>query len=105
MPLPATCNVLFSVQKNGIPVEGASVSAALESAYNAGVGFLASRGTASASTDSSGNCTLTLIQGGQFTSGGQYRIVVSMPGPALHINRLVTIPNTTTANAEDLVAV
>ena len=98
-----TCDVLFKVQSNGVPVEGAYVSATLESKNNTTVGYLVSRSVLTGITDTSGNCTLKLIQLGQFTSGGQYRINVSSPG-VLHSNRLVTIPNTATANAEDLVA-
>ena len=105
MPAPLTCSVLFTVRLNGSAVEGALCSAILESPYNTTDGYLVSRGTTSGTTDASGNCTLTLIQGGQFVSGGQYRITVAAPGPVLHVNRLVTIPNTATANAEDLVAV
>lgn len=106
-PIPSAitglCNVLFNVSLNGAFVVGASVTATLEGTYNTTDGVLVSRSVTSGTTDSSGNCTLTLIQGGQFVVGGSYRIVVSSAN-VLHVNRLVTIPSTGSANAEDLVA-
>ena len=103
-PITGLCNVLFSVTNNGAYVVGATVSATLEGTHNTTDGFLVARSVTSGTTDASGNCILTLIQGGQFVVGGQYRIVVSSAN-VLHVNRLVTIPSTSTANAEDLVSV
>lgn len=96
------CNVLVSATFNGFAVVGGPVHCMLEGKNNTVDGFLASRAIESAVTNSSGNCILTLIQFGQFTRGGIYRLKVSDPdGKVLH-DRLVKIPNTPTANAEDL---
>ena len=102
-PITGLCNVLFSLSANGTAVVGAACSATLEGVHNTTDGVLVARSVTSGTTDSSGNCTLTLIQGGQFIVGGSYRIVVSSAN-VLHVNRLVTIPSTSTANAEDLVS-
>ena len=75
--MAATCNVLFSVMDEGIVQAGARVSATLEEQNNCVVGSLCSRQETLGTTDSSGNCTLTLIQFAQFTVGGVYRIVWS----------------------------
>jgi hypothetical protein len=97
------CHVLFAVTFNGAAVQGASVSATLESDNNTTDGYLAARTVEAGTTDASGNCILTLIQFAQFTRGGNYRIRVSDTNRKLLTDRLVVIPATSTANAEDLV--
>jgi hypothetical protein len=97
------CDVLFAVTFNGDAVQGASVSATLEADNNTTNGLLAARTVESGTTDASGNCILTLIQFAQFTRGGNYRIRVSDTNRKLLMDRLVVIPATSTANAEDLV--
>lgn len=99
-----TCDVLFSVESTGVPVAGAIVSVQLESENNIANGHLIAKSEVTGATDAVGNCTLTLIQGGQFRAGGQYRITVTSLGTILH-DRLVTIPDTDTAFADDLVSV
>ncbi len=108
IPLPITglCNVLVSVLFNGAPVSRAVVHCTLSEKNNTVDGFLLSRAVESGFTDESGNCILTLIQFGQFVTGGIYHLVVAdcveANGKILH-DRKVKIPNTPTANAEDLV--
>ena len=97
------CHVLFAVTFNGDAVAGANVSATLEADNNTTNGLLAARTVESGTTDASGNCILTLIQFAQFTRGGNYRIRVSDTNRKLLTDRLVVIPATSTANAEDLV--
>jgi len=97
------CNVLFAVTHNAIVVEGASVVAVLEDQNNTLDGYLEARTVESGFTDASGFCTLTLVQYGEFLTGGNYRIRVKDSYGKLLCNRLVVIPNTLTANAQDLV--
>lgn len=99
------CNVIVPVTFNGVAVAGATVHCHLEDKNNTINGFLASRAVETGTTNSSGNCVLTLIQLGQFTRGGIYRLkAYDADGKILH-DRRVTVPNTSTANAEDLVGV
>lgn len=97
------CHVLFAVTFNGDAVAGATVTATLEDDNNTTNGLLAARTVESGTTDASGNCILTLIQFAQFTRGGNYRIRVADTNRKLLTDRLVVIPATSTANAEDLV--
>jgi hypothetical protein len=102
-PVAGLCNVMVSVTFNGEAVVGGKVLCHLEDKNNTVNGFIASRAVEEGVTDSLGNCVLTLIQFGQFTRGGVYRLkVLGADGKLLH-DRRVLIPNTTTANAEDLV--
>lgn len=101
-PITGLCNVLVSATFNGVAVVGGAVHCTLEGTNNTVDGFLVARTVESGVTDSSGNCVLTLIQFAQFTRGGIYRLKVSdANGKILH-DRRVKIPNTLTANAEDL---
>ena len=101
-PIAGLCNVIVSATFNGRAVSGGPVHCTLDGNNNTVDGFLVSRAVESGVTDSSGNCILTLIQFGQFTRGGIYRLKVSDAyGKCLH-DRKVKIPNTPTANAEDL---
>ena len=97
------CDVLFAVTSNGAAVSGAIVTATLEEMNNTTAANLASRAITSGTTDASGNCILRLIYSALFTRGGSYRIVVTDLNRKLHIDRLVTVPSTSTANASDLV--
>lgn len=100
--LTGLCNVMVSVTFNGEPVVGGAVHCHLDEKNNTTNGYLASRAIETGVTDSSGNCILTLIQIGQFTRGGIYRLkAYDADGKLLH-DRRVTIPNTSSANAEDL---
>lgn len=101
-PITGLCNVLIAATFNGDAVVGASVNCTLESKNNTVNGFLASRAVESGVTDASGNCILTLIQFGQFTRGGIYSLRVFDAGGKILHDRKVTIPNASTANAEDL---
>ena len=101
-PITGLCNVLVAATFNGSAVVGGPVHCYLEGKNNTVNGYLVSRAIESGVTDPSGNCVLTLIQFGQFITGGIYRLKVSdADGKPLH-DRRVKIPNTPTANAEDL---
>lgn len=101
-PITGLCNVTVSVTNNGSPVVGGSVRCTLDGKNNTVDGFLVSREINSGVTDASGNCTLRLIQFGQFTRGGIYHLVVSDgEGKKLH-DRRVKVPNFLIANAEKL---
>lgn len=109
-PMPPTvppaitglCNVMVSATFNGKAVAGGAVHCYLEDKNNTVSGYLASRAVESGVTDASGNCVLTLIQFGQFTRGGVYRLkVYDADGKPLQ-DRRVIVPNTTTSNAESL---
>lgn len=101
-PIAGLCNVLVSATLNGVSVAGAKASYHLEDQNNTVDGYLVSRAIENRTTDNAGNCTLTLIQNGQFTRGGTYRIRVADPTGKMLFDRRVTAPNTPTANAEDL---
>lgn len=101
-PFAGLCNVQFSVIHLGLPVANATVVALLEDENPTVNNYLVSRQITSGSTDLNGNCVLTLVQYAQFTRGGVYRIrVADSQGKTIH-DRRVTIPSTSTANAEDL---
>ncbi len=93
-----TCDVLFSVKSGSVPVPNAIVSVALEGVNNVASGHLIVTGEVTGVTDAEGNCTVKLIQGGEFKSGGQYRITVTSDGKTFH-DRMVIVPNAATANA------
>ena len=96
------CNLLIAVTHNGDSVPGATVTATLQEGSNTVDGYLAARTAEIATTGPDGTCVLTLIQGTQFTRGGTYRIQVSdRRGMTLH-DRYVRMPNTGSANLEDL---
>jgi hypothetical protein len=99
------CNVVFAVTFNGSIVVGAKVSCFLEGKNNTVDGYLASRATGTGTTNASGFCVLTLIQFGQFTRGGVYRLKVFESNGRILQDRRVTVPNTSSSNAEDLVDV
>lgn len=102
-PISGLCNVLVAVTFNGSAVSGALVQCHLEDRNNTVNGFLAARTVETGTTDEDGNCTLTLIQFGEFTRGGVYRLkVFDVDGKILH-DRRVTVTNASSANAEDLV--
>lgn len=96
------CHVLVAATFNGNPIVGASVHCTLDGRNNTVDGILVSRAVESGVTNASGNCILTLIRFGQFTRGGIYSLRVSDAGGKILHDRRVTIPNASTANAEDL---
>lgn len=99
------CNLLIAVTHNGDSVPGATVTATLQDGSNTVDGYLAARTSDVATTGNDGTCVLTLIQGGQFTRGGNYRIqVADRRGMTLH-DRVVRMPNAGSANLEDLLDV
>ena len=96
------CNVLFSVIHLGQALANASVNAILEDENPTVNNYLISRQVTSGLTDVNGNCVLTMVQYSQFTRGGVYRIkVADSLGRVIH-DRKVTVPTSSTANAEDL---
>jgi hypothetical protein len=99
------CNVLFSVVDNSAdPVAKASVYAMLEPNSTASGTLIAStinRGQ----TAADGTCTLSLIQIGEFTAGGQYLLRVTDRAGKLIWKKRCEIPNQTSVNAEELVAI
>jgi hypothetical protein len=101
-PFVGLCNVLFAITHVGNPVHNARVTAELMDANPTVDNYLLSKQVIVGVTDANGECVLTLVQRGQFTRGGKYRIrAVDQLGKELH-NRTVTIPNQGTVNAEDL---
>lgn len=101
-PFAGLCNVLFAITHVGNPVHNARVTAELMDANPTVDNYLLSKQVIVGVTDANGECVLILVQRGQFTRGGKYRIrAVDQLGKELH-NRTVTIPNEGTVNAEDL---
>ena len=96
-PITGMCNLLVATT-----TEGCRVWATLGDANNASDNVLIAQQVVSATTNSSGNATLVLIQYGQFTTGGTYRIRVADSNRVITYNALVRMPNTTSANLEDL---
>lgn len=99
------CNVLVAVTFNGQPVVNGVVHCFLDSKNNTVDAYLVSRAIMSGVTNSLGYCTLTLIQFGQFTRGGIYRLRAWDAGGKSLQDRRVTVPNTSSATADDLVDV
>lgn len=97
------CDVTFSVTFNGEAVEGANVVCSLEKINNILVGYMASREVLRVVTNNIGECVLKLIQFGQFTSGGVYRIRVYDEKGKLLSDRRVTVPNVVSCRADELV--
>lgn len=102
VPIAGLCNVLVSASFNGAAIAHATVQCHLEDKNNTVDGFLMSKAVESGCTDSAGNCILTLVQFGEFTRGGVYRLRVYDPDGKLIHDRRVKITNASTANAEDL---
>jgi hypothetical protein len=103
MPTPdGYCLVTFAVRHQGQPVPFAFVDVTLEadSAIN---GYLLSRQPVRAVTGSDGTCQIPMLQQGQFTRGnGVYHVYAHDGCGQRFLDRRVMIPNTSTANAEDL---
>lgn len=101
-PFVGLCNVLFAITHVGNPVQNARVTAELQDQNPTVDNYLLSKQVVAGVTDANGECILTLVQRAQFTRGGKYRIrAVDQQGRVLH-DRIVTILNSPTANAEDL---
>ena len=98
------CDLLFSVTANGTAAYKATVSAIVDANSTYDGGMVATT-AATAQTDSSGNAILRLLQNATFTGGGIYTLRVTDRQGKLVWEKRCRIPNTTTANAEDLVAV
>lgn len=97
-PITGMCNLLVSTT-NGA---GGRVWAKLADANNTADQVLVGQQVVEDTTDSDGNATLILIQYGQFTAGGNYRIRVADTARNITHNVLVRMPNTSSANLEDL---
>ena len=98
------CDLLFAVTSNGTAAYKATVSAIVDanSTYDGGI---VSTTAATAQTDSNGNAILRLLQNATFTAGGIYTLKVTDRQGKLVWEKRCRMPNTTTANAEDLTAV
>jgi hypothetical protein len=92
------CNLVVTAVKNGNAVQNALVTATLQDTNNLVSQSLASNSVESTRTSALGTATLTLIQAGQFTRGGTYRVTVldPMTNTAIH-DRVVRMPNTASA--------
>jgi hypothetical protein len=104
-PITGLCNLLFSiVDGSGSPVYKASCYAQLDvnSTYDGG---LVASTVYSAQTDADGLATLVCIRNNQFTAGGIYTLRATDRQGLLLWTKRVRIPNTASANAEDLTAV
>lgn len=97
IPIAGLCQLLVATNE-----PGCRAWAVLASDNNAVDGTLVSQQVTEDITDESGNATLTLIQYGQFTDGGRYRVRVASAGRVISSNVLVVMPNTTTANLAEL---
>lgn len=97
-PIDGLCNLLVSASDGLEVVPGARVQAQFEDENNNTSTWLISRAVNSGVTDEDGFCTLTLIQFGQFTRGGTYRIRVYDPNGDLMYDRRVQMPDATEAN-------
>ena len=104
-PITGLCSLLFSiVDGSGSPVYKASCYAQLDvnSTYDGG---LVASTVYSAQTDADGHATLVTIRDNQFTAGGIYTLRATDRQGLLLWTKRVRIPNTASANAEDLTAV
>ena len=98
-PITGICNLLVSTTASG-----SRVWARLADATNTADQILVSQQVVEDTTDVDGNATLSLIQYGQFTAGGTYRIRVADSSRFITHNVLVRMPDTSSANLEDLTA-
>lgn len=96
------CNVLFVIRAGATPLENATITAFLEDRNNTIDNVIISRGVITDVTDVSGMVTLELIRFVTFTSGGIYRIQVTDENGKIILKRRVKVPNTSSANMEDL---
>lgn len=104
-PITGLCNLLFSiVDGSGSPVLKASVYAQLDNNSTYDGGLVAST-VYSAQTDADGLATLVTIRNEEFTAGGIYTLRATDRQGLLLWTKRVRIPNTASANAEDLTAV
>lgn len=104
-PITGLCSLLFSiVNGSGSPVLKASCYAQLDSNSTYDGGLVAST-VYSAQTDADGLATLVCIRDNQFTAGGIYTLRATDRQGLLLWTKRVRIPNTASANAEDLTAV
>lgn len=104
-PITGMCNLLFSiVNGSGSPVYRASVYAQLDTNSTYDGGLVAST-VYSAQTDADGLATLVTIRDEEFTAGGIYTLRATDRQGLLLWTKRVRIPNTASANAEDLAAV
>jgi hypothetical protein len=104
-PITGLCNLLFSiVDGSGSPVYKASCYAQLDvnSTYDGG---LVASTVYSAQTDADGLATLVCIRNNQFTAGGIYTLRATDRQGLLLWTKRVRMPNTASANAEDLTSV
>lgn len=96
-PIIGLCNLLVATT-----TAGARVWAKLAEQNNTVDDVLVDDQVLETTTDEDGNATLVLIQYGQFTAGGSYRIRVAN-GRDIATNVLVRMPNAGSANIADLV--
>lgn len=97
-PITGMCNLLVSTTGGA----GSRVWAKLADTNNTADQVLVGQQVVEDTTDSDGNATLVLIQYGQFTAGGTYRIRVADSSRVISNNVLVRMPDTSSANLEDL---
>lgn len=97
-PISGMCNLLVSTTGGA----GSRVWAKLADTNNTADQILVGQQVVEDTTDSDGNATLVLIRYGQFTTGGTYRIRVADSSRVISNNVLVRMPNTASANLEDL---
>jgi hypothetical protein len=97
-PITGMCNLLVSTTGGA----GSRVWAKLADTNNTADQILIGQQVVEDTTDEDGNATLVLIQSGQFTAGGNYRIRVADTARNITNNVLVRMPNTSSANLEDL---
>ncbi len=96
-PITGMCNLLVSTTQSGC-----RVWAKLADDNNTADQVLVGQQVVQDTTDEDGNATLVLIQYGEFTAGGSYRIRVADASRFITHNLLVRMPNTSSANLEDL---
>ena len=96
-PITGMCNLLVSTTQSG-----SRVWAKLADANNTADQVLIGQQVVQDTTDVDGDATLVLIQYGQFTAGGTYRVRVADSNRFITHNVLVRMPNTSSANLEDL---
>lgn len=99
---PALCAIAAYVYLNGKPVENARVRAKLIDTNQTVEGILLSTQKDDELTDREGLAVLELVRLDQFTNGdGEYKIEASHNGRILW-EKTITVPNSSTANLEDL---
>jgi len=97
-PISGMCNLLVSTTGGA----GSRVWAKLADTNNTADQVLVGQQVVEDTTDADGNATLVLIRYGQFTAGGTYRIRVANSSRVISNNVLVRMPDTASANLEDL---